>query len=261
MKRWGWKRICLTAVAGVAALFLLAGAALAVAVFTVDTSVRQTVYAPGDTVNVDVTLSPAEGEAAADLGGMQLALSYDAALFEYAGVSAENIDFIAAQASDEPSNPDNINSFLVAHDAGNGTVQLVYVNAALAPKAGETLFTVNFKVKESAELGAQGSFTIQSEGAYSTAAQLVAGTDLAKTLTVTVQESAGLLGDVNGDGKIDTKDSVFILQSVVGLRILTDEQTFLADVNEDGKVDTKDSVFILQRVVGLRDENWMPVGN
>lgn len=256
MKRWGWKRICLTAVAGVAALFLLAGAALAVAVFTVDTSVRQTVYAPGDTVNVDVTLSPAEGEAAADLGGMQLALSYDAALFEYAGVSAENIDFIAAQASDEPSNPDNINSFLVAHDAGNGTVQLVYVNAALAPKAGETLFTVNFKVKESAELGAQGSFTIQSEGAYSTAAQLVTGTGMAKTLTVTVQESTGLLGDVNGDGKINSTDAVWVLQHAVGLRTLTDAQKSLADVNKDGNINSTDAVWILQRSVGLRDENW-----
>ncbi len=256
MKRWGWKRICLTAVAGVAALFLLAGAALAVAVFTVDTSVRQTVYAPGDTVNVDVTLSPAEGEAAADLGGMQLALSYDAALFEYLGVSAENIDFIAAQASAEPSNPDNINSFLVAHDAGNGTVQFVYVNAALALKAGETLFTVNFKVKESAELGAQGSFSIQSEGAYSTAAQLVAGTDLAKTLTVTVQESAGLLGDVNGDEKINSTDAVWVLQHAVGLRTLTDAQKSLADVNKDGNINSTDAVWILQRSVGLRDENW-----
>ncbi len=256
MKRWGWKRICLTAIAGVAALFLLAGAALAVAVFTVDTSVRQTVYAPGDTVNVDVTLSPAEGEAAADLGGMQLALSYDAALFEYAGVSAENIDFIAAQASDEPSNPDNINSFLVAHDAGNGTVQLVYVNAALAPKAGETLFTVNFKVKESAELGAQGSFSITSQGAYSTAAQLVTGTDLAKTLTITVQESAGLLGDVNGDEKINSTDAVWVLQHAVGLRTLTDAQKSLADVNKDGNINSTDAVWILQRSVGLRDENW-----
>ncbi len=251
MKRWGWKRICLTAVAGVAALFLLAGAALAVAVFTVDTSVRQTVYAPGDTVNVDVTLSPAEGEAAADLGGMQLALSYDAALFEYAGVSAENIDFIAAQASDEPSNPDNINSFLVAHDAGNGTVQLVYVNAALAPKAGETLFTVNFKVKESAELGAQGSFSIQSEGAYSTAAQLVAGTDLAKTLTVTVQESAGLLGDVNGDGNINSTDAMLVLQHAVKIITLTEEQQLRADVTRDGAVNSTDAMRILQYAVKI----------
>ena len=256
MKRWEWKRICLPAGAGGAALFLLAGAALAVAVFTVDTSVRQTVYAPGDTVNVDVTLSPAEGEAAADLGGMQLALSYDAALFEYAGVSAENIDFIAAQASDEPSNLDNINSFLVAHDAGNGTVQFVYVTAALAPNAGETLFTVNFKVKESAELGAQGSFSIQSEGAYSTAAQLVAGTGMAKTLTITVQESAGLLGDVNGDGKINSTDAVWVLQHAVGLRTLTDAQKSLADVNKDGNINSTDAVWILQRSVGLRDENW-----
>lgn len=254
MKRWGWKRICLTAVAGVAALFLLAGAALAVAVFTVDTSVRQTVYAPGDTVNVDVTLSPAEGEAAADLGGMQLALSYDAALFEYAGVSAENIDFIAAQASDEPSNPNNINSFLVAHDAGNGTVQLVYVNAALAPKAGETLFTVNFKVKESAELGAQGSFTIQSEGAYSTAAQLVAGTDLAKTLTVTVQESTGLLGDVNGDGKIDVTDGAFVFQHIVGIITLDNTQIVHADVDGNGLIDVTDAALIMQYVVGIITE-------
>lgn len=254
MKRWGWKRICLTAIAGVAALFLLAGAALAVAVFTVGTSVRQTVYAPGDTVNVDVTLSPAEGEAAADLGGMQLALSYDAALFEYAGVSAENIDFIAAQASDEPSNPDNINSFLVAHDAGNGTVQLVYVNAALAPKAGETLFTVNFKVKESAELGAQGSFSIQSEGAYSTAAQLVAGTDLAKTLTVTVQESTGLLGDVNGDGKIDVTDGAFVFQHIVGIITLDNTQIVHADVDGNGLIDVTDAALIMQYVVGIITE-------
>lgn len=251
MKRWEWKRICLTAVAGVAALFLLAGAALAAAVFTVDTSVRQTVYAPGDTVNVDVTLSPAEGEAAADLGGMQLALSYDAALFEYAGVSAENIDFIAAQASDEPSNPDNINSFLVAHDAGNGTVQLVYVNAALAPKAGETLFTVNFKVKESVQPGTQGSFSITSQGAYSTAAQLVTGTGMAKTLTITVQESAGLLGDVNGDGKVSTADALMVLYTANGLYTLTDQQKLAADVNKDGKVSTADALMLLYAANGL----------
>ena len=144
----------------------------------------------------------------------------------------------------------------MAHDAGNGTVQLVYVNAALAPKAGETLFTVNFKVKESVQPGTQGSFSITSQGAYSTAAQLVTGTDLAKTLTITVQESAGLLGDVNGDEKINSTDAVWVLQHAVGLRTLTDAQKSLADVNKDGNINSTDAVWILQRSVGLRDENW-----
>lgn len=253
MKRWGWKRVCLTVIAVAAALVLLAGAALAAAVFTVDTSVRRTVYAPGDTVNIDVALSLAEGQNTAELGGIQLALTYDSTLFTYAGIDpSSSVDFIANDADDVPPEGAEVNAFLVAHDDGAGTVQLVYVNAALMPRnASETLFTVNFTVKADAAPGSTGSFAVRSEGAYSTAAQLVTGTGVTgETFTVTVQESTGLLGDVNGDGEITARDATMILRYYVGAITLTDEQTMRADVNKDGDVTARDATQILRYYVG-----------
>ncbi len=254
MKRWGWKRVCLTVVAVAAALILLVGVALAAAVFTVDTSARRTVYAPGDTVNIDVALNLAEGQNAAELGGIQLALTYDSTLFTYAGIDpSSNVDFIANAAGDVPPEGAAVNSFLVAHDDGAGTVQLVYVNAALMPKnASETLFTVNFTVKAGAALGSTGSFTVSSEGAYSTAAQLVTGTGVTdKTFTVTVQESTGLLGDVNGDGNINSTDAMLILQHSVKIISLTPEQQLRADVTRDGNVNSTDAMRVLQYAVKI----------
>lgn len=254
MKRWGWKRVCLTVIAVAAALALLAGAALAAAVFTVDTSVRRTVYAPGDTVNIDVALSLAEGQNTAELGGIQLALTYDSTLFTYAGIDpSSSVDFIANDADDVPPEGAEVNSFLVAHDDGAGTVQLVYVNAALTPKnASETLFTVNFTVKADAAPGSTGSFAVRSEGAYSTAAQLVTGTGVTgETFTVTVQESTGLLGDVNGDGTIDVTDGAFVFQHIVGIITLDSAQTACADVDGSGVIDVTDAALIMQYVVGI----------
>lgn len=254
MKRWGWKRVCLTVIAVAAALALLAGAALAAAVFTVDTSVRRTVYAPGDTVNIDVALSLAEGQNTAELGGIQLALTYDSTLFTYAGIApSSSVDFIANAADDVPSEDAAVNSFLVAHDDGAGTVQLVYVNAALMPRnASETLFTVNFTVKADAAPGSTGSFAVSSEGAYSTVAQLVTGTGVTgETFTVTVQESTGLLGDVNGDGTIDVTDGAFVFQHIVGIITLDSAQTACADVDGSGVIDVTDAALIMQYVVGI----------
>lgn len=254
MRRWGWRRVCLTVAAVAAALVLLAGAALAAAVFTVDTSARRTVYAPGDMVNIDVALNLAEGQNAAELGGIQLALTYDSTLFTYAGIDpSSSVDFIANAADDVPPEDAAVNSFLVAHDDGAGTVQLVYVNATLMPKnASETLFTVNFTVKADAAPGSTGSFTVSSEGAYSTAAQLVTGTGVTgETFTVTVQESTGLLGDVNGDGKINSTDAMLILQHSVKIISLTPEQQLRADVTRDGNVNSTDAMRILQYAVKI----------
>lgn len=59
---------------------------------------------------------------------------------------------------------------------------------------------------------------------------------------------AGIKGDVNGDGKVNTLDAVKILQYVAKKIVLTSKQSLVADVNGDGKINTLDAVKILQYV-------------
>ncbi len=57
-------------------------------------------------------------------------------------------------------------------------------------------------------------------------------------------------GDVNGDGKVNAKDSLLVLRSTVGKQTLTPNQKQTADLNGDGKVNAKDAAQILKQAVG-----------
>lgn len=63
--------------------------------------------------------------------------------------------------------------------------------------------------------------------------------------------TAILLGDVNGDGKIAATDARLILQFVAGLKTEKDLVIANADVNKDGKIAATDARMILQIVAGL----------
>ena len=54
-----------------------------------------------------------------------------------------------------------------------------------------------------------------------------------------------LLGDVNGDGEVDTTDAYFIVMYYNEMMDLTEEQLAAADVNGDGDVDTTDAYYIV----------------
>lgn len=56
------------------------------------------------------------------------------------------------------------------------------------------------------------------------------------------------IGDVNGDGYINSSDSLLIIQSADNKDLLFDNQKRLADVNLDGEVNSAD-ILILQRYI------------
>jgi len=103
------------------------------------------------------------------------------------------------------------------------------------------------------KISADGVLTV---GADETAEYLtITATSIADSTAVGTAVAAVLvwndftLGDVNGDGKIDTTDARLVLQAIVNKYTLTDTQKMAADVNTDGKIDTVDARLILQYIV------------
>lgn len=70
--------------------------------------------------------------------------------------------------------------------------------------------------------------------------------------TADLTAPAVLLGDINGDGVVNTIDARWALQAASGIRTLSDAQSAAADVNGDGTVNTVDARWILQAASGIR---------
>lgn len=64
-------------------------------------------------------------------------------------------------------------------------------------------------------------------------------------------------GDLDGDNKITSADSLLILRASVKLEKLNSKQTKLADVNMDGKIDSVDSLEVLRYSVGISKNNYI----
>ena len=61
----------------------------------------------------------------------------------------------------------------------------------------------------------------------------------------------GLLGDVNGDGKVNIKDATMIQKAAAKITELTDEENIRANVNSDAKVNVKDATAIQKFVAKI----------
>ena len=60
-----------------------------------------------------------------------------------------------------------------------------------------------------------------------------------------------LIGDANGDGKVNVKDATEIQKAVAGLLMLDETEDLAADVDESGKVNVKDATAIQKWVAGI----------
>lgn len=59
-----------------------------------------------------------------------------------------------------------------------------------------------------------------------------------------------IAGDVTGDGKVNSADALYILESAVGKRTLSDFQRKAADVNGDSAVNSVDALVVLRMATG-----------
>ena len=123
-----------------------------------------------------------------------------------------------------------------------GTAKLT---ATIAP-ADATVKTLVWTSDDSgiASVSRTGIVTAVSVGTTKIHATSVDGNHSAE-ITVTVTPNAEL-GDVNGDGYIDSADAMLCLRYSVGLKELTEEQKRAANVNHDSFVDAGDAIKILR---------------
>lgn len=81
---------------------------------------------------------------------------------------------------------------------------------------------------------------------------------LSLAASLTIGTSAANLGDVNGDGKINSSDALSVLKYSVGIN----EKGFIkdnADVNRDGSINSMDALKILKVCVGLETMDDVPI--
>ena len=119
---------------------------------------------------------------------------------------------------------------------------------------GDISFTLNFKVLETASAGTATIEALNSDSqlfvaaAEATTGKVLYGDGAKLALAI---RGDGVVGDVNGDGGIDSLDAAAILQYDAGLKSLDSKQKAAADVNGDGYADALDSARILQYDAGI----------
>ena len=63
--------------------------------------------------------------------------------------------------------------------------------------------------------------------------------------------TGGMLGDVDGNGVIDTTDALLALRHALGIINLSPAERQRADVDGNGVIDTTDALLILRYALGI----------
>ena len=114
-------------------------------------------------------------------------------------------------------------------------------NAKINTESNEITITPNATISELSNLISTEVVVKNKDGeVLAPDAKLGTGCTINDTYTLSV------LGDVNGDGEIDARDSLRILKYAVGTYEIKDAFSISADLNKDGIIDARDSLRVLK---------------
>lgn len=213
-------------------------------VFAACMAIAETVTAkPGDELAMTVRIEDASGKSA------KVGLNTNSSPVTFVkAVGGKVNDVVPPQAFDDCFGIINDDGITISADgktiSGEATGPIALVDGVIG--------TVTFKVNDDAE---PGTYTV--EATKKSGSVTVVG-----SVTFVIEEeeiSDKLLGDVNGDGKIDGRDQVRLMRYLVAM----DEEDPVvsvtivevnSDMNEDGKFDGRDSVRLMKLLVELDDE-------
>ena len=135
-------------------------------------------------------------------------------------------------------------TILCAPHNGKGW-KVFWFSTEVAENAGN-MFSLTLKVSEEAEPGIYPVKVSYSPSNTITAEDYLEDSEM---LNVVVSGDGGMLGDLNGDGRLTNADVIFLLRHVVGLETVAD--VTLADTNRDGVITVVDALHLARYVVGL----------
>ncbi len=137
------------------------------------------------------------------------------------------------------------NGFLHYTDA-HGNSSSVRLSELVDGTANDFASDLDTYVDLASHIGVGGTITIDSYtlSVYGTT------TDSIKWSALSFAEGCeGLLGDISGNGVVDTADATALLRHMNGVKTLEGTALAIADVNSDGKLNTTDVRYILRQLV------------
>lgn len=223
-----------------ALILLLALTIPALAAETEATTPKLTLSVDTDKVSPgqEVVVTLALDQALSGLNNYQFNVLYDAARFELTGSTVGAAPtVVSAPREDEQGKGDCI------------TVSGLSTEGQAVSLAAGTVATLTFMALDTAELGeTEFNVSVQALPAYADLSDVAL--DVQSNAKVTLEAAAAvLLGDVNGDEKVNIRDLVLLAQYVANQpnKVIIEAN---ADLSGDGKVNIRDVVTLAKKVAG-----------
>lgn len=137
------------------------------------------------------------------------------------------------------------NGFLYYTDA-HGNSGAVRLSELVDGTANDFTADIDTYVDLASHIGCGGTVTIDR---FALSVYGVVGDSVKWSALAFAEEAQGLLGDLNGNGKVDTSDATIILRHLLGDDTLSTAQLTVADFDQSGKTDTSDVRKLLKSLV------------